>query len=323
MDDSHAARHAGGVLGRRPRPSAPNDAVAANGRGPAIWDRAVEDWDSPQGRALLVAVRERCPRWASRIDRQFDLARGTTKPDDVLSAAWLVLNRFGGQVARAGDPWGYLWTSVSHLCQAETADAITLIRPPRPSSACDRPRALRVGLQSPEFDAPRHHHGPPPRRTPLVRCVVRLLVEAGGDEEFWNEAVTRAVDVMADARRSYEVCAVRADPVLRKELCLDPNELSALAALLIGSRRGGTSQSLLAALCRDRRARLDGVARARERVATLLARPHVLAAAEQTAATSGAVWATRNTPLNGETVERNLGDRGPDRRGGQRCPDAG
>jgi hypothetical protein len=212
--------------------------------------------------------------WAARIDRQCGLSRGTTTPDDLLSAAWLVLNKFGSQVAKARDPWGYLWTAVSHICLAETVQDITLTRPSRRSPSCDRPRVLRVGLISPEFDAQPYERRP--RRTPLVRCVVRLLVEAGGDPAFWTEAVTRAVDVMATARRSYELCAVRSDPVLRKDLRLSSAELSALAALLIGSRRGGPSQSLLLALCHDKDAQLDAVAFARERVSALLARPHAL-----------------------------------------------
>jgi hypothetical protein len=199
-----------------------------------------------------------------------------------MAAAWLVLDKFGDHVARAANPWGYLWRAVSHICAGEAAEDVLMMRLDRESLKCYRPVVLRVGLHSQLLERPANHHTARPRRT-LVACAVRLLVEAGGDRAFWTEAVVRALDVMASSRRSYEACAVRSDPVLRDELGLNPTELSALVALLIGPRRGDRkAQSLLYALCHDTSVKLDGIAKARSRVNTLLARPHTLPAVPAT-----------------------------------------
>jgi hypothetical protein len=72
--------------------------------GPTGADRAVDEWESEQGRALLAEVRSRCTRWAAGIDRHCGQPAGTTDPDHVLAVAWLVLERRGKQVARAANP---------------------------------------------------------------------------------------------------------------------------------------------------------------------------------------------------------------------------
>jgi len=77
--------------------------------------------------------------------------------------------------------------------------------------------------------------------------------------------------VMADSRRSYEEYDLRRDPYLRTVLGLEPEQLSALAALLIGTRRGDRErQSLLLALHRDRTVTPDRVPGATERIGRLL-----------------------------------------------------
>jgi hypothetical protein len=109
--------------------------------------------------------------------------------------------------------------------------------------------------------------------SPALRAFIRIIVDAGGEERFWTDAVGRAVDVMADARQSYQEWALRRDPYLTGVLGLLPSELSALAALLIGRRRGDRAQeSMLLALHRDLATTADDVPRARERLAVLLAR---------------------------------------------------
>ena len=79
-----------------------------------------------------------------------------------------------------------------------------------------------------------------------------IIVEAGGEPALWADALDRAIDVMANARLSYHECTLRQDPYLLEVLGLHPKELSALAALLIGPRRGDRKwESLLVALHHD------------------------------------------------------------------------
>lgn len=85
----------------------------------------------------------------------------------------------------------------------------------------------------------------------MIEIAHRLAVQPS-DVGYWLDAIGRALDVMADARRSYEEYTLRRDPYLREVLGLTFGELSALAAVLIGPREGDrASQSLLLALHRD------------------------------------------------------------------------
>ena len=97
------------------------------------------------------------------------------------------------------------------------------------------------------------------------------------ERSFWIDAVERALDVMAGARRSYEEYQLRRDPYLRDQLGLTLPELSALAALMIGPRRGNRAeQSLLLALHRDPATPVDLVVGAARRLSVLRARTTVL-----------------------------------------------
>lgn len=115
----------------------------------------------------------------------------------------------------------------------------------------------------------------------LFSALVRHLARTDRAEaDFWADAVDRALDVMAGARRSYEEVALRRDRYLRDVLKLSATELAALAALLIGPRRGDrAAQSLLLALHRDPAARFADVVGAVDRIAFLTSRRHASAGA--------------------------------------------
>ncbi len=98
------------------------------------------------------------------------------------------------------------------------------------------------------------------------------LAEQPSDVDFWLDAIGRALDVMADARRSYEEHMLRRDPYLRDVAGLTPDELGALGALLIGPRRGDrAAQSLLLALHRDVTVPTEAVVGAAARIDVLRA----------------------------------------------------
>jgi hypothetical protein len=242
-----------------------------------VLNRAVDDWEGPHGRSLLEAVRRRSRAWARAVDRHCGQPAGTTDPDHVLAVAWLVLERAGDQVARAENPWGYLWRAVRNACSVEAYEHSRLGTVTRTVQADGAPPpAIRVGGAS-SVDAHATARPTPSYSGRLLERVLELFVRADGDRDFWREALQRAVEVLDQARRSYEMCELRRDPVLRDELGLSPEELSALGALLVGSRRGAREpQSLLLALARDPAATFDQVKGARARVAALLARPHTL-----------------------------------------------
>lgn len=110
--------------------------------------------------------------------------------------------------------------------------------------------------------------------SPALTTLLRLIQRHGGDGDFWADAIDRAVEVIADARRSYEEHALRRDPYLRDTLGLTHDQLAALGALLIGTRPNNRARhSLLLALHRDPGTSIDAVPRARERLAALLASP--------------------------------------------------
>jgi hypothetical protein len=150
---------------------------------------------------------------------------------------------------------------------------------------------VRVGLESeildrcpagsPDADTDPGTDDVPP--SAAVQELARRLSRDGYEVGFWLDAIGRALDVMADARRSYEEHTLRRDPYLREVLDLRLEELSALSALLIGPRKGDrAAHSLLLALHRDLATPTDAVLGAQARIALLRSRSHT--AARQSAA---------------------------------------
>jgi hypothetical protein len=236
-------------------------------------------WDCDAGREVIEALRERAPRWARSLDARMGNQPESTDPADVLRTAWLTVHTFGAHVAGSKTPWTYLWTTVRRALavdnteQACLSSGVLALYRQRGESP---PTAVRAGIDTAVWEnatARPASSASCPDWSPALHAFVRLIVDAGGEERFWADAVGRAVDVMADARQSYQEWALRRDPYLTGVLGLLPSELSALAALLIGRRRGDRAhESLLLALHRDLTTSADDVARAQERLAVLLAR---------------------------------------------------
>lgn len=253
-------------------------------------------WDGPAGRAVLEAIQDRSSPWAALVDRRCGRPVGATDPADVVSAAWFTLARFPQNVARANSPWAYLWISVGNTLAVDNAREayLTAAVPNGGGTANRRPQAaLRVGLDVYHYAFAAESDDRPAAGSvdlsgawsSAMRALLDIIVRQGGDGNFWTDALDRAVDVMAQSRRSYEVYDLRRDPYLLFVLGLSPAELSALAALLIGPRRTDrAAQSLLLALHQDSQVTLDQVAGARARVDLLLARPHVKVQAPMAAA---------------------------------------
>lgn len=236
-----------------------------------------EGWESPWGTWLLGEFGKRGESWAVKIDQRCVRRPGSTSPADVLSACWSTVTRFPQSIASADAPWAYLWTAVSNDLSVDiTAESMLSERGARRRQT-DRPaRVTRIGLEVHQLDQTRLDvfSPPPPQFSQGLDALIQIL--AGGDPEqtlFWTDAVDRALDVMADARRSYEEYTLRRDPYLLHQMGLTPEELSALAALLIGPRRGDrAAQSLLLALRRDPTTPVDSIPGATRRVGVLKAR---------------------------------------------------
>ena len=237
-------------------------------------------WECDAGRAVVEALQDRAPRWARALDARMGNQPDSTDPADVLRTAWLTVHTFGANVAESKSPWTYLWTTVRRTLavdnteQACLASGVLRLYRERGETATDR--CAGWGRTLPRGRTPRGASSTSGSRcdwSPALEAFVGVIVDAGGEPRFWEDAVGRAVDVMADARHTYQEWALRRDPYLTGVLGLLPDELSALAALLIGRRRGDRAQeSLLLALHRDLATTADDVPRARERLAVLLSR---------------------------------------------------
>ncbi|MDQ0375957.1 hypothetical protein [Cellulomonas humilata] len=194
--------------------------------------------------------------------------------------AWITLDRFSAQVAAADAPWAYLWTAVQNALVVETAAASLLSQQAVRRARREWPNGVQR-LEDDELDRAcslgqldgSRLGSVPDEPSPAVATLVRIL--AGSDAarvDFWTDAVGRALDVMADARRSYEETNLRRDVYLCDVLELDADELAALAALLIGPRRGNRADhSMLLALHRNPGARPEDVTGAAARIALLRA----------------------------------------------------
>jgi hypothetical protein len=224
-----------------------------------VQDVGTHGWDSDCGRRLLAVVEEHCRGWAIALDRHCGLDYGTVAPRDLVTEAWLVLNQYPQRVIDAEAPWAYLWNAVRNATSVAAAGAAigSMALAERDMRLCRTiPPPVRVGDETWRLDravvpSP-DGQGSRERWSPALRCFLELLVQRGADRRFWADAIDRAVEVMADARRSYEERDLRRDPYLRLVLELRPEQLSALGALLIGTRRGNRAeQSLLLALHRN------------------------------------------------------------------------
>lgn len=243
----------------------------------AVERITTEGWESPAAGWLFSQLETRCPSWAAKIDHRCNRRPGTLAPEDVLSACWSTITRFPESIIAAKAPWAYLWTAVRNELAVEiTAESLLSARGARRPHAERPARLVRVGLETHHLDLRSHSDvAPQPvEQSDGLRALIGIL--ADGEQHlvgFWADVVDRALDVMADSRRSYEEYALRRDPYLRDQASLTLDELAALAALLIGPRRGDrATQSLLLALRRDPTTPVDAVPGATSRVRLLHAR---------------------------------------------------
>jgi len=259
------------------------DAGTHEGLRAALRLVAVQGWDSEAGRAVMYSLTSRCAGWSAKMSRNPGAGGGAADPGDVLSLAWLTLDRFARNVAAADAPWAYLWTAVGRAMAVDAAAAAMLSERIVRRARGDWPVGVnRLGADDVRVGPAAGLDGTAPElasrgdrdRSPAVAALVRHLAGADRSElEFWADAVDRALDVMASARRSYEEVSLRRDLYLRDVLGLSGGELAALGALLIGPRRGDrAAQSLLLALHRDPTARPEDVVGAVDRIAFLQSR---------------------------------------------------
>ena len=233
-------------------------------------------WDTDEGRALLRLLHRKSRNWAVAIDRHCGVAPRTINPDDVMSIAWEKVTASARCVIDAERPWPYLWNMVRTAAAVElAADVVQSTR----TAARARTLAhvdgtpLRVGLDDHRLRAAAPTiSGGSWRWSPALEALLRILVDAGGPEPFWRDALDRAVEVLEGSRDSYREYELRRDPYLRAVLGLAPRQLSALGGLLIGTRRGDRRrQSLLLALHEDPETDPAAVDGARRRIALLTA----------------------------------------------------
>lgn len=244
-------------------------------------------WDCEAARAVLAALDSRTQSWAAQRART---CRASVDPGDVLSFGWSTLATFPSQVIASQAPWAYLWASVQKRLGSSIAADILLSEKTTRWPRDEWPTILRSGVHS--LGLPDEKNIDPAlllEAENATTCAVEALVAhlAGGlaaEAVFWTEAVTRALHIMESARRSYEEVELRKDAYMRNVLRLSLNELAALAALLIGPRRGDReAHSLLLALRHDPDTCPADVEGARARIRLLRQRRHVVTAARYAA----------------------------------------
>ena len=262
-----------------------HDSDTHEGLRAALAEIAAHGWDSDAGRAVTYSLKRRSGRWCATWTQKGLTGVGVIDPGDVLSLAWLTLNTYADRVAKTLTPWAYLWTAVGKVVVVETAAATMLSERGVHRTRIHWPVGVdRLGgdearpVSATSLDGARGQTSARPEddQSPAVAAIVRHLAGTEPDEAaFWADAVDRALDVMAFARRSYEEICLRRDAYMRDALGLTNEELVALAALLIGPRKGDrAAQSLLLALHRDVDARPEDVVGAVDRIAFLTSRRH-------------------------------------------------
>jgi hypothetical protein len=248
---------------------------------------AAGTWDLPAGRQLLVEIRNRAVRHASNLGVVTRERCDRALVDDLVSAAWAVLDRHAQQVIVATRPWAYLMSAARRRVLGEIRAQRQLVS----ASASERATAggyaprvvVRVGSSATDLaTAFRHEHakdagargrgdvvllggrghadrlnepalepsGEPAGRDSWYDTFIRLLVDRGADETVTTVAVDHLANMFTHTKRKLWETNARRDPVLAR-LGLSPDQCGALVALLAGSRReraSGHVDSLLVAV---------------------------------------------------------------------------
>src|SRR5665647_2731129 len=103
-----------------------HDAGTHEGLRAALAEIGSQGWDSEAGRAVMYSLTSRCAGWSAKMSRNPGAGGGAADPGDVLSLAWLTLDRFARNVAAADAPWAYLWTAVGRAMAVDAAAAAML-----------------------------------------------------------------------------------------------------------------------------------------------------------------------------------------------------
>jgi len=270
--------------------------VAQDVRGDEGLRQALRDvsragsWDGPAGQWLLREVRERAVRNAAHVASATGVGCDRGLVDDVVAAAWIVLDRHAEQVLATDHPWAYVMSAAQQEVMDEAiADRAVTSR--TTASGRNRQHAwsavvARVGAAAGQVAAAFGHgrvddgsrersgvwaprvgrRGEPllvdqqpegpwrlREREGWYAAFVGLLVEHGADESVTVAAVDHLADLFTVTPRKHWEDAARCDPVLAR-LGLTPDQCGALVALAAGSRRdreAGRGGGLLGAVRAD------------------------------------------------------------------------
>ena len=232
-------------------------------------------WDCATGQHLLGEIRRRAARNAAHVAASTGVPMSRGLVDDVLLAAWTVLQRHGDKVLAAERPWAYLMCSAQKQVLDEVRaqqlltstasirgrarEVLPAIVRPVGTTASDlaaafrhEPRGEEAGGTDERQVVPqigRHDHTPlvAPPTTPTTDeqpagrqawfvAFVDLLVDHGADKTVTVAAVDRLADLFTATYVGWWEWAARRDPILAY-LGLSLDQCGALVALLAGSRR--------------------------------------------------------------------------------------
>lgn len=241
-------------------------------------------WDSPDGRRLLDEVRLRLVRHAKYAAAASGQRCDRGMVDDLVAAAWAVMDRYPQHVQDVNRPWAYLMAAARRKVMGELRahhQLVSVSASERAASTGHAPQiVVRVGASASDLAAAFRHewgtdtdHGgnktvslprsapgrllteastvaPPTDRRAWYTAFVRLLVAYGAGEATTTRAVDHLSVLFTRTKQKLWETAARKDPVLAR-LGLSPDQCGALVALLAGSRRErttGRADSLLAAV---------------------------------------------------------------------------
>lgn len=248
---------------------------------------AAGTWDLPVGRRLLAEIRNRSVRHASNVGAVTHERCDRALVDDLVSAAWAVLDRHARQVIGVHKPWAYLMSAARRRVLGEiraqrqvvsassseraaaggyapqvvvrvgssATDLATAFRHEYAKGAGGRARGDVVPLvgrgHAARLNEPvREPSGEPVKRDGWYDAFIHLLVDYGADGTVTALAVDHLANLFTHTKRKLWETTARRDPVLAG-LGLSADQCGALVALLAGSRReraSGEVDSLLVAV---------------------------------------------------------------------------
>lgn len=209
-------------------------------------------WSGPLGRRLLDVLSERCERLAVVVERRSGQPADPHRAADLTSRAWELLATRPHLVCGAANPWGYLTQClVTAGVNAAVAERLLVRYVAIQGGGVPTTVSLhRIGQEMDAVDRATADNGV---RVDAAHLTARWdtalrqrhadLVSAGAPPRVTATAVDRVVDLVATHRNGHGEAAAKRDRVLA-QLGLSPSQASALVALVAGTRRGGSRESL-------------------------------------------------------------------------------